>query len=85
MAVEIGSKGLLEANITLPQSSSLTFTVIHEDEEGVIIDHSGDTASMAFQAKDKSLFVDLDSCVTCAENGIYITIPANVSEDLPLG
>jgi len=83
--MDIGSKGLAEVNLTIPQSTSLTFTVVHKDSEGHVIDHSQSTANMAFQSKDKALFVDLDSCVTCADNGIYVTIPSTVSEDLPLG
>ena len=83
--MEIGAKGLAEVNLTIPQSTSLSFTVVHKDKAGNIIDHSQSTANMAFESKDKTLFVDLDSCVTCAESGIYITVPASVTEELPIG
>lgn len=83
--MEIGSKGLAEVNLTIPHRTSLTFTIVHEDAEGNVIDHSQSVANMAFQSKDKSLFVDLDECVMCAESGIYVTIPATATEDLPIG
>ena len=85
MAIEIGSKGLAEVNLTIPQSTSLTFTIVHKDDEGDVIDHSQSTANMAFQTKDKQTTWDLDTCVTCAETAIYVTVPASVSENLPLG
>lgn len=83
--MDIGAKGLCEVNLTIPQSTSLTFTIVHKDSEGNVIDHSLSTANMAFQSKDKTLFVDLDSCVTCGETGIIVTIPANTTDELPLG
>ena len=85
MAVEIGAKGLAEVNLTIPQSTSLTFTVVHKDDEGHVIDHSSSTADMAFQAKDKSQTYDLDSCCTCANDGIYVSIPATTTDDMPFG
>ena len=85
MAIEIGSKGLAEVNLTIPQSTSLTFTIVHKDDSGDVIDHSQSTANMSFQTKDKQTTWDLDSCVTCAADAIYVVIPASVSEALPIG
>lgn len=83
--MEIGSKGLVEANITIPQSTSLTFDIVHKDDEGNVIDHSGSTAHMAFQSKDKKTTYDMDSCCACTADRIRVTIPASMSDDLPLG
>lgn len=85
MAIEIGAKGLKEVNLTIPQDTSLTFLIVHKDDEGNVIDHSGDTANMAFQSSDKELFVDLDSCVDMGADEITVAIPASVSTNLPLG
>ena len=85
MATEIGSKGLAEVNIVLPQSTSLTFNVVHKDDGGDVVDHSASTANMAFQSKDKKVKYDLDDCVTCSSDAVYVAIPASVSENLPLG
>lgn len=85
MAIEIGSKGLCEANLTIPQDTSLTFIVVHKDQEGHVIDHSESTAHMAFQTKDKRTTHQLDFCCTCTAERIEVSIPASVSETLPLG
>lgn len=83
--MEIGSKGLAEVNLTIPQSTSLIFDVIHKGQDGQVIDHSDSTARMAFQTRDKATTYVLDSCCTCAESRIRVTIPASTTEDLPLG
>lgn len=85
MAVEIGANGLKEVNLTIPQSTSLTFTVTHKDADGDVIDHSGDTFDMCFQSKDRSTFVDLDSCVYGGSETITVSIPASATAELPVG
>ena len=79
----IGSKGLKEAEIILPQGTSLPFRITHKDEEGNVVDHSNSTAKMAFVFKDGTYH--LDSCCTCDEHGISVAIPASESAELPLG
>ena len=83
--MEIGSKGLCEANLTIPQETSLSFTVVHKDSAGNVIDHSGSVVNMAFQSKDKTRTYDLDSCCTTSAEGIYVTIPPEISESMPIG
>ena len=83
--MEIGAKGLAEANIILPQDTSLVFDVVHKDESGHVINHSGSTAHMAFQSKDKATTYDLDACCACSAERIRVMIPASTSETLPLG
>ena len=83
--MEIGSKGLAEVNLTIPQDTSLTFDVVHEDDEGNVIDHSHSTIHMALQTKDKSTTYDMDSCCAGDADKIRVTIPASLTVDLPLG
>lgn len=87
--MEIGSKGLAEVNLTIPQGTSLTFDIVHKDDEGAVIDHSGSTAYMAFQRKDKNTgdvtTYDMDSCCACTSELIRVTIPASASEEMPRG
>ena len=82
--MDIGSKVLAEVNLILPQSTSLTFDVIHKDDGGVIVDHSASTARMALQAKDRTTY-HLDSCCTCTADYIRVTIPASLTQTIPLG
>lgn len=83
--MDIGSKGLAQVNLIIPQSTSLTFTVVQKDGEDVVIDLSNATAAMALQTRDTKTTYDLDACCTCTDEGVYITIPASVTEDIPLG
>ena len=85
MATEIGSKGLEEVNLVIPQSTSLTFDIVHKTDAGEVIDHTESTAHMAFQSTDKSTTYDMDSCCDCDDERIRVTIPASTTETLPLG
>lgn len=85
MATEIGSKGLAEVNLTIPQGTSLAFDVIHKGDDDEIIDHSLSNARMAFQTKDKKKIWQLDSCVDCGAERIWVDIPASATEELPIG
>ena len=89
MVYEVGSKGLQEVNLNIPQHSSLSFAIVHvDDSTGNVIDHSNDTANMAFESKDDEpheIFVDLDDCVDCGAESILVSIPPSVSESLPVG
>ena len=83
--MDIGSKGLAQVNLIIPQSTSLTFTVVQKDGEGAVIDLSNATAAMALQTRDTETTYDLDACCTCTDEGVYVAIPASVTEDIPLG
>jgi len=85
MAVEIGGKGLVEVNLTIPQGTSLAFTIVHKDEEGNVIDHSQSTVHMAFQSKDKTTTYDLSRYCTGTADGIESLIPASFTATLPKG
>ena len=81
--MKVGGKGLEEVTLTIPQSTSLYFEVIHKDEQGHTVDHSLSVAHMAFQTYDKKTSYDLSQYVTCSATKIAINLPASLS--LPLG
>lgn len=83
--MEIGSKGLSEVNLTIPQGTSLTFTVAHKDEDGEAVDHSESTAKMAFQPREGGENIDLSECCSCGDGGVTVSIPASVTSELPVG
>lgn len=83
--MEIGSKGLKEVNLVIPQETSLTFDVVHKTEEGQVIDHSSSELHMAFQSKDKKTTWVMDSCCSADNERIRVIIPASMTETLPLG
>lgn len=83
--MEIGGKGLAEVNLTIPQATSLTFDVVHKDEQGNVVDHSASTLHMAIQTKDGSETYQLDGCASATAERIRVSIPANSTEALPLG
>ena len=81
--MEIGSRWLQEVNLTIPQSTSLPFDIVHEDDEGHVVDHRASVPHMKFQTKDKRQTFDLDECVECGAERIRVSIPASITEDLP--
>ena len=83
--MDIGSKGLKEVNLTIPQGTSLVFDIVHTTESGETIDHSQSVAHMAFQSTDKTTTYNLDSCCHCGADQIRVTIPASSTESMPLG
>ncbi len=85
MATEIGSKGLAEVNLILPQETSLTFDIVHKDDSDNVIDHSTSVMHMAMQSKDKNTTYVMDSCCTPLSDKIRVFIPASITETLPLG
>lgn len=85
MAIEIGSKGLVEANLIIPQGASLPFTIVHKDEAGHAVDHTGATVHMAFQTKDGKTSYDMSPYCTGVSTGISVLLPANVTKELPKG
>ena len=84
MIYEIGSEGQ-EANIILPQGTSLNFSVVHKDEEGNVIDHSASVGHMAFQGKNGNPHWKLDDYVTCDAEAIYVRLPGSLTDDGPVG
>ena len=85
MAIVIGSKGLAEVNLVIPQGTSLAFSIVHTDEEGGSIDHTGSDIHMAFQSKDGATTYDLSQYCVGTDTGVSASIPASVTADLPKG
>lgn len=83
--MEIGSKGLKEVDLVIPQETSLTFDIVHKTEAGEVIDHSSSELHMAFQSKDKKTTWVMDSCCSANNERIRVTIPASMTESLPQG
>ena len=84
--VIVGSKGLEEVDLIIPQSTTRDFDVVHMDDAShEVIDHSGSTARMAFQSKDKKTTWILDSCCSCTAEKIRVVIPASMTGQMPVG
>ena len=83
--MDIGSKGLAEVNLTIPQETSLAFDVVHKDEDGHVVDHSASTLHMAIQSKDGETTYQLDGCCSATAERIRVAIPAASTAALPLG
>ena len=84
MATEIGSKGLAEVNLVIPQGTSLGFTVTHTDEQGEPVDHTGSTCHMAFQKKGSDT-IDVSQCCAPMDGAISVNITSDVTSGLSLG
>lgn len=83
--MEIGSKGLANADLVIPQETTLVFRVIHKDDEGNVIDHSGSTCHMAFQTKNRQTTYDLSACCKPGAEGIDVEIAPSYTEGMPTG
>ena len=59
MAVTLGSNGVLEANLIIPQSTTFACAIEHTDTEGTPIDHTGYTPYMRIIDKQKKLAATL--------------------------
>lgn len=85
MAITIGSRGLEEVNLEIPQGTSLSFDITHVDADDNPIDHTGTTCRMAFQgAKDPAYMIDLSRCCTPTTTGFFVSIPMDVTKELPV-
>lgn len=84
MAQNVGKAGLKEVHLTIPQHTTLTFTVEHRDSGGHLVDHSSSTIRMGLEDKEKR-FTDLSDCVTVTPEGLLVEIPSSVSSALPVG
>lgn len=83
--MEVGEKGLAFVNLTIPQKCSLSFELVHKDENGQIVDHSSSDIHMQLQSKDGKTSFDFSSYVSASATGIVVSIPASATENLPLG
>lgn len=80
--MNIGQKGLAEVDLTIPQATTLSFTVVHRDSEGNVVDHSASELHMAMRRKSTT---DLSSCCHATAEAVSVSIPKSVTETLALG
>ena len=84
-AIDIGSKGLAEVNLTIPQGTTLRFSVKHVDGDGNPVDHTASTIAAVVQGRDGRTLCDLSPYCTGTETGIDVSIPASVGSSLTAG
>lgn len=83
--MQVGSKGLLQLNLVIPQSTSIAFKVVVKDEDtGEVIDYSGATPRMRIKPETRSPIV-LDDCCSVTAEEISIFLPATKTATLPIG
>ena len=84
MAIVIGSNGLANVDLIIPQKTSIYFTVVVKDEEsGEVVDYSSATPYMKMVPKTGEP-IDLDEFVTVAADKISVSLPAT-STTMPTG
>lgn len=85
MAIEIGSKGLANVNLVIPQGASLAFAIVHKDAAGEIIDHSQSTIKMALQTRSGTDTYDMSEYCEGQSEQITVSLPPDVTAELPKG
>lgn len=81
-SIKIGSRGFANADIIIPQATSLQFEIIHKDAQGNPIDHRNSKLNFAFQGAKT---YDLSEYCEATETSIVVSIPASASAKLPIG
>lgn len=84
MAVTLGSNGVLEANLIIPQSTTFACAIEHTDAEGTPIDHTGYIPHMRIIDKQKMQH-DVGQYVTFDDSDVLIELPSAITESLALG
>lgn len=84
MAVTLGSNGVLEANLIIPQSTTFACAIEHTDSEGTPIDHTGYIPHMRIIDKKKTQH-DVGQYVTFDDSDVLIELPSTITESLALG
>ena len=51
--VIIGSDGLENVDLIIPQGTTLYFTISHKDDQGNVVDHSNSIFEIAVETTDK--------------------------------
>lgn len=81
--IKLGQKGCLNADLIIAQSQGLSVTIEHFNENGIAIDHTGDTGYCRLR-RDGSDDVVLDSYITCGAK-VVLSIPSSVTVDIEAG
>ena len=80
--MDIGGKGLVNINMTVPRGTSVTLTLEHVGKDGEHISHKNAVEEMIFAAKDGRSTVNLSEYATGTETGVQIFIPYEITEKL---
>ena len=80
----LGQKGCLNADLVIAQAQSVQVTVVHEDGEGHVSDHSSDTGYCRLQRAGYDDVV-LDEYVACTDEAVTLTIPGSVTAEIEPG
>lgn len=84
MAETIGTQGLLEAKLIIPQGTTFACAIEHTDMEGTAIDHTGWVGHMSILDRSKTRYI-LDDCVSFSGSDVLIEIPPSMTATLPIG
>lgn len=85
MTTTIGSKGLLNADLIIVQNTTFAVTLLHKDEDGNAIDHTGWSLWCAMRPTSGNT-IDLDSYVSFGTNGaIEVLIPDDTTATIAAG
>lgn len=82
MAVTIGSKQLLEANLVIVSGITFKASFVYKDQDGTPIDLSGWKAYLDFFKTGKKI-LDCDGCVELSSEGrVDLNIPPSITSQL---
>lgn len=84
MATKIGSSGLLEADLIIPQGTTFTCAVEHVDSDGNPIDHEGCEAFLRIVDKGSGVH-DLGEYVSFDGGNMLVELTPSVTRALALG
>lgn len=85
--MELGNEGLVEANLTIPQSTSLGFDLVVVDDAGDPVDLTGSDIHMRFQYHGKKIDIDrvMDHCCSYVGGAIKVFVPGTETATMPVG
>lgn len=84
--MNIGSKGLIELNLIIPQGTSFDFILEHLDEKGRPVNHTSSRIEMCLidkSSNDKK--IDLSEYAKGIGMGIKVEIPYQATAKIPIG
>lgn len=82
----IGNAGLKNAGLIINQGCSLSFSVIHRNSDGTIVDHSGSSANLVVKKPSgNEKLADFSQYISCGSEEILATIPAEATAKLKPG
>lgn len=84
MATKLGSSGLLEADLIIPQGTTFACAIEHMDSEGHGIDHTGCTAYMRIIDKTKEEH-DVGEYITFDGDEVLLELPPEVTNGIAIG